>query len=920
MTYIKPQVIIHQEFDQSIEADDTTLRAMIVGPNAVLHRYSDADEKTGISLGKYSELPESVNLVDIGKTDGSIVDQASAKLYIDNALLGYYENLTQADIEEGQTPDIRSALGETNVVTSDSLVFKTTDAAPSSDVFEDRDVQIGDYVWLQGRVKSGSDCPYRVHVSKVIGYSYDPVAASVEEATTVDKSTTATADPTITPDTETGTPAVLAFTEDSAYDALKVGYMTPAYTITVTGDDIPASCGRIVTISITSDNPAESVVSFPVSEDVPFEVGGGFKCQITDLESVALGNKWTVTQKVAYTTPTLTVDPTSYTGSEEDTYIIECTRGGIPEANLATCPLFKITTAKGRDYVGEQPIKQTENFDTVGHYGLKVKLSGEVMTGQVYQVVVHPASAGAYRSLRLQNDIPQELRSTANKTIGLNMRLMKRTDLVLSADNALTPTNPNFEFEISDLASKVKITPTIKLQDYEFGSRQLDLVEGDVYFEFREWVPEAAGKINYCTSLSDLNDFVPGQLDPDNPLKYAIYKALTNSNGVSVGYTAVVDPDDKNDWSEALALLEGEESVYSITPTTQDISILNLTAALIEAESGAEQCRWKTGVFSLPKVTTRMVVGQNTLNNELFPTSTDGDIVLATFSDNTEDESGEFTVVSITSGNAQLNKAGVSPGDELRIIQGDGQYESYTISEAYNEDSLLLKSGPTVGYTNKKIEIWHTMSKLEQAEYYGELAASFGNRRIVVVAPDKVGENGRVLPGYYLAAAVSGYKSGINAYQGMTRTEITGFDDFSLSKPYWSESQLNELASHGVSIVVEDANGTPYIRHALTTDMSDVYHREEVITRDYDYICKQLYSILQRYIGKTSVTDKTLDSIYSGVQSLLLQLRQSDHINDYSDLQVRQHPLLADHVEVTVTIAMPFPINVIEVYITASKG
>lgn len=924
MTYIKPQVIIHQEFDQSAEAEDTTLRAMIVGPNAVLHRYSNADEKADISLGRYSELPNEINFATLGKTDDGIVDKSSAKLYIDNALLAYYEDLEQADDD---TPDIRSGLGETNVVVSDTLVFKTTsDTNDRSECFGDRDVQIGDYVWIQAHVSEGltDPCEYKTHVSKIIGYSYSWNPATVGNASTTDATSSTESGPTVTPaaatDDLTVTPSVLSATSASAYNALLSGKLDPTYVIEIVGDTTTTNCGRVVTAKITA-NTGETATEFQVIANEAFPVGQyGYEYRITDLTDVKEGHKWTITQSVPYTTPTLTVGST-YTGLEEDEYTLECIRGGTPTTNTATCPLFKVTTAKGRDYVAEFPIKTTADFVTVGQFGLQVKLSGAVKTGQTYTIAVQPKSEGAYNGLRLQDDIPTYMRSSAGTSIGLNIRLMKRTDLVLDADNDVTPASPNFAITETEYATKVAITPNIKLQDYDFGSKQLNLIDGDVYFEYREWSPTAAGEIQYCTSLSDLKELVPGQLDPDNPLKYGIYKALANSNGVSVGYAAVENPDSADSWAKAFALLEGEESVYSITPLTQDMSILNQAATLIEAESGAEQCRWKTGVFSVKKETTCMVVGQNTLNNELFKTSEDGKIVLATFTDNPDDDvEGKFTIVSITSGNAPLMDYEVKAGDKLRVIISDDVYETYTVAVVKSNDTLVLTDGPSTGYTNKKIEIWHDMTKLEQAEYLGNLAASFGNRRIMVVAPDKVGENGLVLPGYYLAAAVSGFKSGINAYQGMTRTEITGFDDFSLSKPYWSESQLNALASHGVCVVLEDANGTPYIRHALTTDMSDVYHREEAITRDYDYICKQIYSALQRYIGKTSVTDKTLDSIRSGVQSLLLQLRQSDYIRDYSDLEVQQHTLLADHVEVTVTLAMPFPINVIEVYVTASKG
>lgn len=938
MTYIKPQVIIHQEFDQPTEAEDTTLRAVIVGPNAILHRYDVAEEKAGVALGEYSLKDTNTDYVidsDLGLSDGGIVDADSIKLYVDNAMLCYYHDLEQT--KGNDTPTIHSSFTENNVIMSDNLVFRTNGAVNGtrSDVFGIRDVQIGDYVWCQanvGTTSANTHCQRPFVLSRITGYRYAPLTAQVDTPTT-----TTYTDSEESRDVQNGdgttvtllvkTPHEINSNDPVIYNPLLTGITSPEYTVTIISDQTTYNCARSVG-ALVRDNNTNKTWEIEIFENEYFDIGeDNYKGLIESFENLAVGNSWTVTESFDYATPELTTNDV-YTGDVDDVYYLTCIRGGTPTNNTATCPVFSVRTALGLDYVATINITDTTTFVNAGRKGLKFKISGAVKTGQEYKVAVHSASEGPIVGLELQKDLPAEMRSAdAEHLVALDIRLLKKTNIVLKADNETQGFPENFTVTQTPLVQKITVNGKIKLQDpTEFVLTSgtpitLELISGDMFLEYREWSPLYVGELGYCNSIADLS-LIPGQLSPDNPLKYGVYKALANSNGVSVAYTAVKDPAKQDDWSAAFGVLAGEENVYSITPMTQDISVLNLAAALIESESGAEQCQWKTGVFSVKSVTECMIVGQNNINNDLFETSEDGKVVTATFEENIEDP-GKFTIASIKSNNAIVSDQGydVAAGDELRFMLDDDTYRSYTVDRVLTDTSVRLKSGPdTAVDTPTRIEIWRKLSKLEQAEYVGQLAASFASRRVMVVSPDTVGESGQSVPGYYLAASVSGYKSGINAYQGMTRTEISGFDDYSAAKPYWTESQLNVLAGSGVCVVVEDANGMPYIRHALTTDMTDVFSSEEVITRDYDFISKQIYSILDQYVGRTSVTTKTLNNIYSSVQSLLSSQVERGYIRSYTNLDVRQHALLADRVEVSVTLALPFPINVIEVYITAAKG
>ena len=65
---------------------------------------------------------------------------------------------------------------------------------------------------------------------------------------------------------------------------------------------------------------------------------------------------------------------------------------------------------------------------------------------------------------------------------------------------------------------------------------------GAVYVEYRAWLQTLTNEVNFISDVGELDTAIVGALDPDNPLKWGVFKALENSNGTSVGYTAVSNP------------------------------------------------------------------------------------------------------------------------------------------------------------------------------------------------------------------------------------------------------------------------------------------------------------------------------------------------------------------------------------------
>ena len=63
-----------------------------------------------------------------------------------------------------------------------------------------------------------------------------------------------------------------------------------------------------------------------------------------------------------------------------------------------------------------------------------------------------------------------------------------------------------------------------------------------------------------------------------------------------------------------------------------------------------------------------------------------------------------------------------------------------------------------------------------------------------------------------------------------------------------------------------------------------------------------------------------MSKIRDTIRDTLQSYYTTGYITSYSNVKVQSHALLADRVEVYMTVGLPFPINNIEIYVTAQKG
>ena len=519
----------------------------------------------------------------------------------------------------------------------------------------------------------------------------------------------------------------------------------------------------------------------------------------------------------------------------------------------------------------------------------------------------------------------------------MDLTLFIKDDIQISKNRIGFAPMTNFWYEDTQICVQEGIVAYHPEWTSAGAEQPLNVIAGKVYVEYREWLAELADEVNSISDVADL-DQIKGQLDPDNPLKWGVYKALSNSNGTVVKYTAVADPEkydeegrplgpDLDKWVQVLERIKGRDDMYNLVPMTFDRGVQNLWAAHIGGESNEYANNWKAGFFAVQAHPVAKVVGEDVLIDGVLGNAVT-DPVLATLSDDPNATNTQYTRLTVTSGNGYLVTNDVRPGDVVRYNYtvdgfGEEQYEEYVVDEVVSESTLLLYSGGDFAVAvPQRVEVYHNRNRNEVVEDIVQQAGSLSNRRVCAVWPDQVAEAGTVQPGFYLAAALAGLVSGVVPHQPLTNVEVAGFDDYSRSYKYFNETQLNRLAEAGVWIVTEDRDGTPFTRHALTTDNLDLNRREEMIRRNVDSISYLFLRRLRPYIGRTNASQSMVDLIKYEIEEMIRALKSDGFTQELGTQLIggtirvlRIHPLLKDRIEIVLDIVVPAPLNNIELHL-----
>lgn len=421
-------------------------------------------------------------------------------------------------------------------------------------------------------------------------------------------------------------------------------------------------------------------------------------------------------------------------------------------------------------------------------------------------------------------------------------------------------------------------------------------------------------------------------LDTDNPLGLGLFLALLNAPTVTVsglGVDAVSSDAPEGTllaYSKALGFLESEE-VYALAPLTQDATVHQAFQTHVNAMSDPD-AKGERIVLINPVMPDRKL-------DTLVGSGTDGDSTGVT---------NEFDT-KLSNISALLLAAGIDPTGTIEV--DDGVYldiatdaKKYNISgisgsvvtirvtfaPGENDDSYYSSSNLPSTLISESFNVKVRGDKLETstgdpdyakiAETYANLATSYGDRRVTMVAPDQcaVSIDGleQLVKGYYMCAGIAGMIGQQPPQQGFTNFPMTGYTRVIGSNDSFSDKQMNVGAAGGTYWVIQEvANGPLTCRHQLTTDTSSIEKRELSITRVVDYTAKFMRAGLRNFIGKFNITQGFLDTLSTVVQGQLSYLTEAGTLIGGDLNNIVQDTTAPDTVLIDVTLDVPYPCNYI---------
>ena len=933
-TYVLPQVRVFQEFNIAAEADIRDLFAFITGGHAYLLRCDVADEKALAGLGEYDDVG---TLIDGDfktcyswptKPAGSVIDTTYTKLCIDDALLKYFE-----DTSHTMTKTDSNKIRHPTKSFKDNPSDPTTYPRSAADFF-DRDVAVGDIVKVSARPVTGT-----ISSSSVLGtraglctyvkdIEAEVVAASIAAATG-DTANQATQSASSSDSANAGNSgdATIASTDETSYDGHDDGDMTEVYTVRVivssTGGD--ATTGRLQVISASGNDDVSSVtpVAFGVAQ--PIGARGGTATFSGGSTNFTAGDEWTVTMNQAFTAPTATSGGT-YTGTTDRTYEITVTKGGL----YAASPEITVTTTDGTDFSGPTIVSATATNVAVGQYGVLVQFNSTALRkGDRYHIVATAASEGAFKTLVLGHDLDTDVALDDADDSEIELVLYIKKDLEVGEQHVRISGQYNWDQSDTEFC----VHAGIEAYDDTWTNAGVPIAlevtadadcanTNQMYVEYRAWRSDLANSVSSIADVANLDTAISGPLTPDNPLKYALSKALQNNNGIAVKYMAVADPTASASWTSVLDEIEERTDVYNLVPLTKDTTILNLFQAHIQSQSTPEMGRYRAAFFNLKNDPTVAVIDSTVTD--------DGLVVLATTEDDPDTSGTQYTYMRVTSVNTNVIEDGLRVGDTVRYqyatdAWGNVTYNEYVVDAIINEVTVRLVTGTAVAEsTPKKVEFWRNLDETEQSEAIALTAGVWASSRICAVWPDTIDSAGETVDGFHLCAALAALVGGVVPHQGLTHLQILGFDNVPRTTELFNRSQLDHLAGNGTWIVTQDPkDGEVFTRHAVTTDdYTDINVREEMVRRNVDSISFYWLDKFAPYIGVSNVTPNMLDIIEAEVRSGIEFLRTSNETRllggqliDAEISELRESVEFKDRSILGLDLTIPYALNNLDVHL-----
>ena len=715
--------------------------------------------------------------------------------------------------------------------------------------------------------------------------------------------------------------------DNSLYNGAAAGDIVETYTITVIQAPLTPGNATTALLKVVSASGHDDVASFaPAAYGAATSIGTrGTKITFSTSggQDFVLNQVWQTTVRQAWTSPVPTSSGT-YSGTNSTTYLIRVSLGGLYAD--ATKPQITVTTVDNSDVSGPTNVTAAASNVAVGTKGVQIQFSGTgLRKGDLYAISVAGVTAGAYKTILLNNDMSATMAAATDLTVSL----YAKKDIEVDPERVSAPPTLNWQADQDGLT----VNSGILAYDSSITSNGALIASpvegGTLYAHYRAWLPDhaeaVAEAVDEADVLATFGYVAAADIDADNPLAYGVLRAVQASNGQGVKFTAIADPSDVSQWTDMLKILEGDTTVAELVPLSKDSAVQDGYIAHIRRPDLDDNIlgEWKHAWFSLDAPTDKTIVSQST--------ASDHNPVLATIADNPSVAGTQYTLLASTSGNAKFVTNGVQAGDVVRYLYGVDAFgtethQEFSVGSVINEDSLLLQTANNVAVsTPQRVEIHRNLTKTQSAS---ELAASMTgtklNRNLRYVWPDKITDDaGNEVEGYYLCAAYAAAATGIVPQQGLGKIAIPGFTKALRSTNYFNAAQLNVLKSAGFFVVTANTAGQVYAVATGTPDPTDTASKDEAMVRRDDSIKRWFFERLDQFRNLTNINADVISHIDVELKSAATEGPSSTRVdrigamfNTASVTSITQHPTMPDRLVVAISVNRDTVLNETQIEIT----
>jgi hypothetical protein len=906
----KPAVIVRREFEATPDVVSQQLRACIIGPACQLVRFGKTDEKSkgfistlstlGVDSATSPKLLSAATLYSIPNVEaGAVIDASFSKLFIEDAYLNYASILTsytRPTLNSIKGPNWKASLGNTRAV-----------QLP-------QDVAVGDIVTFYTK---GATEVTKLHQSTVTGFIADAPASSYGAVTNAYQVSAGTTTAGVTGSTTWGpslteTVPYLSTDAHQVADPRRVGSKTTVYTVTVTGKG-----ETTVDFTVTSSTGLDDAAFSAKAQGDKVVMTSGLALVVPAIGGLSVGGTSQFTVTVGHTqTPTPT-SPTGYNGLQSTVYVLTCTQGG----SLKTGVTFRVTTTNGYDAPSTSTIEvDGANVTAIlGSYGFRLTFASVAnyatgfLKGDVIQVAVTVTSTGAISTLVFADSY--------DGTIDL-VRVSKKRNIEV----------PKFSPDGASLNWQVKNPTDAVLRQLEVGSAggrvvvrdssvpgvDCAVIAGKVHLQYRAFkaLPREVGAVN---TLSDITTQL-GIVDPDNLLAYAVYKAWTTANGVTVHFIPTLSDtlNGTRGFADAISVAKGVRNCYSLVPLTNDPAVWQAFVGHVQQQSAPEIGNFRL-LWIAPEIPSHFPILASDPSGQLLTGST-----------GTYDPTSGTLDFNSPAGLTPKFTETVLPGDWIRtnFVPGPDGTETFSefrvVSVLDNDTVNIAVPVGTVVVTLSKFQVYRDLTSQALAQKYAQVAGGFSSERVFAVVTDRgidgLKAGGVSVKNWNVAAAFAGLRSGSRPQQPLSNVELLGFDGVNTNIPIFNDDDMSILRDGGMWVVRNTEDGKIYVERQLSTSTLDLYRKEQSVTANVDSIAFTLGDSLRDLVGRVNINDNNVAVLTNRLISVLSSLSSDGglisvgpQIAAYQIQSITIPATSQDTIKAAVSLTVPLPMNTIDV-------